>query len=141
MAYQPRSATQSAASTGNSLPSMSNLFARPLRLAFVEKGIQSFAKVAAHVAHEDEVFALLARESALQPRQRLLGGAQRQRCIPGDDCRELFNPLLQGRKVLDHFVKQSEPRRLLRSDEPGSENEILHARRSDQRGESADARH
>src|SRR5262249_33236418 len=120
---------------------ISNLFASPLRLALVEKGLQSFAEVATHVAHEDEVFAFLTREPALQPRQRLLGGAQRQRCVSGYECRELFNPLLQSRKILDHFVEQSDPRRLLSSDESGSENEILHARRPDQGGEPADARH
>src|SRR5215813_12685565 len=92
---------------------ISNLFASPLRLALVEKGLQSLAEVATHVAHEDEVFAFLTREPALQPR----------------------------RKILDHFVEQSDPRRLLSSDESGSENEILHARRPDQGGEPADARH
>ena len=61
---------------------MSNLFAHPLRLAFVEKGIQSFAEVTAHVAHEDEVFALLAREPPLQPRQRLLRGASVSGAFP-----------------------------------------------------------
>src|SRR5690349_14845298 len=63
---------------------ISNLFARPLRRALVEKGIQPFAEVATHVAHEDEVFAFLPREPALQPRQRLLGSAQRQGCVAGD---------------------------------------------------------
>src|SRR6516165_6007601 len=60
------------------------LFARPLWPALVEKGIQSFADISAHVAHEDEIFALLAREAALQSCERLLGGSQCERRVAGD---------------------------------------------------------
>jgi len=53
------------------------LLAGPLRLTLVEKRVQSFAKIPAHVAHEDKILAFLTRQPLLQSRQRLFGRAQR----------------------------------------------------------------
>src|SRR6516165_11981927 len=111
-----------------------------MRLTLIEESIQSFAEIPAHVAHENEVFALLAREPASEPRERLLGGTQCERRVAGDQLRQFIDPPFQRRQVLDHLVEQSDASRLLGSDEPGSEYEILDARRSNQRGEPADAR-
>src|SRR5262245_13648313 len=120
---------------------LADLFARPLGLALVEEGIQSFTEVSAHVAHEDKVFALLAREPALQPRERLFRGVERQRRVAGNQRRKLVDPPLQGGKVIHDFVENANACRLLGADEPCGEYEILHARGSDQRRKPAEARH
>ena len=62
---------------GQSCFASRSLFARPLGLALVEEGIQSFAEVPAHITHKDKVFPFLAREPALQARKRLLRGVER----------------------------------------------------------------
>src|SRR6202044_4013888 len=37
-----------------------DLFALPLRRALVQKRVQAFAKIAAHIAHQDQILALVA---------------------------------------------------------------------------------
>src|SRR5271168_3714647 len=71
------------------------LFASPLRRALIEKRIQSFAKIPAHVAHQDQILAFLARQPPLQADQRLFGGVERERCIAGDQDGKLIGPPLQ----------------------------------------------
>ena len=61
------------------------LFAEPVRLALVEKRVQSFTEILAHVAHEDQVLTFLTGELPLQAGQRLFGGVERQRCMPGNN--------------------------------------------------------
>src|SRR5579872_3490679 len=112
-----------------------------MRRTLVEEGIHAFAEIAAHVAHQDQVLALLARQPPHQARQRLLGRRQRQRRVGGDRCGKLAGALVQGVEVLHHFGEQADVESLLGADQPGGENQVFDPRWPNQGGEPADARH
>jgi len=95
----------------------------------------------AHVAHEDQVLAFLTGEMPLHAGQRLFGGVERQRCMPGNKHGKLIDASLQRRNILDNLIEQTDAGGFLGADESSSENKILHARRSNQSGEPADIRH
>src|SRR5262244_3512940 len=82
---------------------LADLFARPLGLALVEEGIQSFTEVSAYVAHEDKVFALLAREPALQPRERLFRSVERQQARCRQSASQARRPAAAGPKGRPRF--------------------------------------
>src|SRR5262249_41257914 len=79
------------------------LLACPLRLALVQERVHAFAEIPAHVAHQDQILALFAREPRLQAPQRFLGGAQRERRVAGDQARELVGAALGRRAIFPHF--------------------------------------
>jgi hypothetical protein len=82
-----------------------SLLPAPLRRPLVEEGVESLAEIAAHVTHQNQILALLARQPPRQPHQSLLGGVKRQWRMAGDQRRELIGALLQRRQILDDFVE------------------------------------
>src|SRR5579862_7282291 len=123
------------------LPRLAPLFALPLRRALVEERLHAFAKIATHVAHQDQVLAFLAGEPPLQARQRLLGGVERERRMPGDLDGKLVNATLQRRQIFDDFGEQSGTGGFLGADQPRGEDDVLDARRPNQSGQPADIGH
>src|SRR6266699_7335925 len=114
--------TRSAATaSGFSLTS----FTAPLRRALVQKRIHAFAKIPAHVAHENEILALLARQVLLQAQKRFLGCAERQRRVTCDQPAELARPALQRRRVFHDLVQQTEIEGFAGIEQPRGENEVL----------------
>ena len=87
------------------------LFAAPLRRALVEESIEPFAKILARVAHQDEVLALVPRQPPLQARHRLLGRAQRQRRMAGEQPRDLIGALVERCEILDDLAEQPDAAR------------------------------
>src|ERR1700720_992667 len=74
------------------------LFAGPLRRAFIEKRIHTFAEIPALVTHQDQILVLA--NLWPHPKQGLLGRAQRQRRMACDEARQLAGPPLKGREVV-----------------------------------------
>src|SRR6266571_2215230 len=130
--------TRSAATaSGFSLTS----FTAPLRRALVQERIHAFPKIPAHVAHENEVLALLARQALLQAPQRFFRRAQRQGRIARDQPAELARPALQLRRVFHDLVQQTELEGFVGIQQPRGENEVLYARRTDERRQPAETGH
>src|SRR3954469_24392189 len=80
----------------------------PVRRAFFEEGPHPLAEILAHVAHQDQVLALLARQALGQAPHRFLGGAQCQRRVAGDGAGKLVSAGLQRARVLDHLGEKTE---------------------------------
>src|SRR5262249_11545633 len=79
------------------------LLAAPLRRALVEEGVEPLAEVFAHVTHQNQVPAFLARQPAREPRQSLFGGVERERCMACDQRCQFGGAFLQRRHILDDF--------------------------------------
>src|SRR6185437_9222935 len=110
--------------------------AAPLRRPLFEESGQAFAKIPAHVAHDDEVLPLARRDSRLQAVKRLLGGAQRQRRMPRDGAGERLGARGERRRIGQHLADEAERLRLRRVDKARREDEVLDARRTDERREA-----
>src|ERR1700733_15236988 len=113
-------------------------FARELRLPLFEEGGHAFAKIPAHVAHQDEVIAGAGREGVAQTQQRLLGRAERQRRVLGDAARQRRGPRGERGLVGQDFADEAPGARLLGTDKPRGEEQIPHPRRADERREPRD---
>ena len=119
------------------------LLTAPLRGALVEESIEPFAKILARVAHQDEVFALVAASAAVAggPRACLVAfsvsGAwpATQRAPPRR--RASRAPRRSSTTSLSSPTRG----RLRRIDQARGEDEILDPRRPDQRRETADIGH
>src|SRR5829696_6834444 len=114
------------------------LLASPLRRALVQEGLHAFPEIPAHVAHQDQVLALLAGKALGQASHRLLGRAQRQRRMAGDGAGEFLGAALEGGRVLDDLGQEPDRERLPRLDHARREDDVLDPRRA---GEPADVRH
>ena len=99
------------------------------------------SRIPAHIAHQNQVLAFLAGEPPLQAGQRLFGGVERERRIAGNQRRQFAGAPLKRRHVFDDLAEQTDACGFLGTNEARGKNQILHARRSDQRGKPADIRH
>src|SRR5262245_45268691 len=97
----------------------------PLRRALVEKRVQPLAKILAHVTHDDEVLALLARQPLLQACDRLFCRVERQRCVAGEEPGDLVGTHVERREIVDDLREQADYRGLGGFDQPRREDQIL----------------
>src|SRR5262245_12575180 len=117
------------------------LLAAPLRRALAEKRIEPFAEIRAGVGHQDQVLALISRQPLLQASDRLLGRVERQWRVAGDEFRYFVGARVERGEILDDFGEEADGGGFRGFHEPCGEDQILDARRADQRGEAADIGH
>src|SRR5690349_4993489 len=88
------------------------LSSSPFGGTLVQEGVHAFAKIAAHVAHQNQIAVFLPGDALLDAAERFLGGAQSKRRLRGDGTGELARAVLQSGVIGEHFAEQADGVRL-----------------------------
>src|SRR4051812_26940672 len=84
------------------------LLALPVRGPLVEERVHTLAEILTHIGAQNQVPALLARQSTTETEHRFLGGFHRDRRMAGNELCGFIGAPLQRLDIGHHFVEQAE---------------------------------